>query len=561
MHHDDPSRVGGLGLVTVTPKSIFVLALMLSISFALVLRSRVPNTLQLIAHVVALAFLLPGLPGYLEQYPRFSTAWLHVGLVQAIIVHRHPIVGLDARFSWPGFFTAMAAVVGMANLGNALPLLRWAPLVFNLAYCLPVFVIARALLGSSPRAWMVTWLFILTNWVGQDYFSPQAFGYFILLACLAIVLIGLPRAGRPVGDKLLRGLLTRLGDPGTIVSVRLTRPQRVALIVIAMLASIALSMEHQLTPVALAIDLVALCLARQTSARFFTAAVVLSVLVWVGYGAYYYWEGHLIDRLTGGGGTQAVQTTVAARIVGSRAHEVVVYERILFAVGVWLVAGAATIRGFLRRRPLPLAAIVLGLASFLTLAVQSYGGEGTLRIYLYTLPFMLILIVGGFSDLFPRHKLRTVAVIAVASTAIVPLEFIARYGNEQFEQITAGDVAPVRYAYSTALPGASLWTIAPNGVWGYQGYASYRYPEVNVTDYGSITAAHVLKRIGRNPRGSYLLITPGQIQDAVVNSGAPPDWADKLEARLAKNRAFRLLYKRDGGRLYEVIPQEGGANR
>ena len=403
---------------------------------------------------------------------------------------------------------------------------------------------------------MVAWLFILTNWVGQDYFSPQALAYFIFLACIAIVLIGLHRAGRPMGDRLLRGLISRIGSPRRLNSQRLTSTQQIGLMAIAMLASIALSMEHQLTPVTLVVDLIALCIARQTSGRFLTAAVFLSVLVWVSYGAYYYWEYHLFLRLLGGGGAQAVQTTVGSRIVGSRAHEVVVYERILFALAVWGVAALGTLRGVLRRAPVSLSALILAFVPFLTLAVQSYGGEATLRIYLYTLPFMLIAAVGGLADMFPRHRLFTVLVVAVISTLIVPFLLIARFGNEQFEQVTAGDVAPVTYAYSTALPGASIWALAPNGVWGYQGLAKYSYPVVTLPNYRSIDVEGLIKSIGRNPQGSYLLITPGQISYAIVNLGAPRDWGARLEARLAKNPDFRLLYRRFGGRLYEVEPSE-----
>lgn len=553
-HWDDPSRITSLGLISATPWVLYPLALMLSLSFALALRSRSPSAFALVAHFAALALLLPGLPGFLEQYPRFGTAWLHTGFVRAIIIHGKPIVGLDARFSWPGFFTAIAAVVGMAHLGSALSMLRWAPMVQNLAYALPVFITARAMLRSDRKAWVVAWLFLLTNWVGQDYFSPQGLAYFIFLGVLAIVISSLRRrGGRPLGGRRLAGLITRFGSTVPLDTEEPTVAIQCAMLVIAMLAVIALSMEHQLTPVALGIDLVVLALTRQTRANYFTVAVLISVVAWIAYGAFTFWQGHLYSTLFGSGGASAVQATVTSRIGGSVGHEIVVYERLLFAAGVWLLAAAATLRGLRRRAPVPLAALALALGPFVMLAVQSYGGEAGLRVYLYTLPSMLIIAVAGFADGFPRRSLRTVTALTLASTLLVPFLLIARFGNEKFEQITSGDVAAARYVYSVAPPGSAIGSVSLNALVGYQGLASYAYPPHDEPgDFAFTTPQQILRGLGHNRRGVYLLITPAQVEYAVINDGLPADWAEKLEAKLATNSNFKLLFNRFGGRVYKV---------
>jgi hypothetical protein len=551
-HYDNPAKVGGLGLITVTPWPVYAIAFTLSASFAMLLRSQALDQKALVAHVLALGFLLPGLPGLLEAFPRFPTAWLHVGFIQAIIVHKHPIVGLDARFSWPGFFTGVASLVGMAHMKSALPLLRWTPLIFNLAYALPVFIIARLLL-TERRGWLVVWFFILTNWVGQDYFSPQGMGYFIFLSCLALLLFGFHRHALPIGGRRLRPLLMRIGEPLRVDMSSPSATQRVGLLAILMLAVIALSMEHQLTPVVLAVDIIALVIARQASARFFAAAVVVSVLVWISYGATTFWAYHL-SNLFGSGGTQAVQSTVTSRLGGSRAHELVVYERLAFAFGLWLVAALATLSGFIRRSPVSWSALLLASVPFVVLAAQSYGGEVGLRIYFYTLPFMLIIIVGGFADLLPRRSALTAWVIALISTGIVPFLLIARFGNEQFEQVTGGDVAAAQYVYSVASPGATIGAVAPNAVLGYRGLAAYHYPSLAFENDEDLTPKQVLAGIKQNTLGTYVLVTPAQIENQVVNDGDPADWGTKLEARLAKNRRFKLLFHKFGGYVYEIKP-------
>jgi hypothetical protein len=555
-HHDNPAAVGGLGLITVTPWPVYPIAFMLSTSFAMLLRSRAPNQKALAAHVAALGLLLPGLPGLLEQFPRFATAWLHVGFVQTIIAHKHPIPDLDARFSWPGFFTGVASVVGMAHLKSALPLLRWTPLVFNLAYALPVFIISRAMLRGF-RAWLVVWLFILTNWVGQDYFSPQGLGYFLFLSCLALLLFGFHRHAPPLAGRRLRPLLMRIGGPLRVDMRSPSTVQRVGLLTILMLAVIALSMEHQLTPVVLAVDIIALVVARQASGRFFAAAVVVSVLVWISYGATTFWAYHL-SNLFGSGGTQAVQSAVTNRLGGSAGHELVVYERLAFAFGLWLLAALATVVGFVRRSPVSWSALLLALVPFVVLAAQSYGGEVGLRIYFYTLPFMLIIVVEGFADFLPQRSALTALVIAVIATGLVPLLLIARFGNEQFEQVTAGDVAAAQYVYSVASPGASIGAVAPNAVLAYRGLAAYYYPSLTFEDDADMTPNQVLSGIKQNPFGTYLLITPAQIENQVVNDGDPADWGTKLEARLAENPRFKLLFHRLGGYVYEIEPASVG---
>ena len=78
--------------------------------------------------------------------------------------------------------------MGSTGLPGAVGFLRWAPLVFELLYLPPVLVIAR-FSGAGVRAgWLGVLLFYATNWIDQDYFSPQALNYLFYLVILATVL-------------------------------------------------------------------------------------------------------------------------------------------------------------------------------------------------------------------------------------------------------------------------------------------------------------------------------------------------------------------------------------
>ena len=268
-HHANPNAVGAWGLITVTPWPIFLIAAVLSVSFFALLRVSSHNALALCAHIFALALLLHGLPSLLEQEPRFSTAWLHAGFVSQIIEHKQLLTALDARFSWPGFFTSVAAVLGIDGQGSAVPLLRWTPLVLNIAYVLPVYIIARTLLQSRTRAWLVIWLFLLTNWVGQDYFSPQGASYFLLMAIMAILVYAFAGSGEVPGLRLLPARVSQMVKRDEAGITNLTTGQQGGLLLVLLVASIALNMSHQLTPVILALDVTVLVLARRCSLRYF----------------------------------------------------------------------------------------------------------------------------------------------------------------------------------------------------------------------------------------------------------------------------------------------------
>ena len=52
---------------------------------------------------------------------------------------------------------------------------------------------------QDPRLiWTALWLFCLGDWVGQDYFSPQACAYFLYLVVIAVSLRWYSSSGVPL---------------------------------------------------------------------------------------------------------------------------------------------------------------------------------------------------------------------------------------------------------------------------------------------------------------------------------------------------------------------------
>jgi hypothetical protein len=559
-HRVAPAGVGAWGLITVTPWPVFISVAALSVSFAAMVRRPCNNTISLGAHVLALALLLHGLPSLLEREPRFATAWLHVGFVSAILEYHHPLGALDARFSWPGFFTAIAALVGMTGAGSAVVFLRWTPLALNIAYLLPVFVIARALLASRIRAWLVLWLFVLTNWVGQDYFSPQGVAYFFFLAILAVLAYAFTESRKPPGVELLPGRLRRVVTPPLRAGASHSRAQRMGLLLAVTAAAGALGMSHQLTPVVLALDVTVLVLARQCSARYLPLLLWLMVIGWLSYAAVDYWSGHL-GTVFASGGSSSVSANVNGRFKGSAAHVDVVYLRVLYSVLVWLFALAGLVWAWRRKRAVNLTVLLLAVVPLPLVLAQSYGGEAQLRLYLYTFPFMLMLGIGALPGSVTLVSRRTAFALAIATPLMAGILLVARFGNEQFEQITPDEVTAAERMYEMVPKGATLVAITPNVVWRYRRFDSYTYRPNTFDEFELGTPRAILNVMGTNPIGSYLLITRAQTTYASVSYGLSANWGMQVEQRLSAQPQFHLIYQNPDARLYQVstgVPAPAG---
>jgi hypothetical protein len=560
--HVMPAAINGYGLISVVPFLVWLALAALAISFALHVSAPTPSPARLAAHLVAWVLLLHGLPGFLEQEPRFGAAWVSVGFVDAFITHGHPYTAVDARFSWPGFFTTAAAFVGMNDWKSALPLLRWAPVVSNLLYALPIFVIARLSLRSTRTPWIVVWLFVVLNWIGQDYFSPQGFAYFLFLAIIAVVLSGFSRVEdsqlvriRLATDWLhrrvpsrLRGRLTQTSASSFRSESDLTADQATGIFAIVFAATFALVMAHQLTPYVLALDIAALVLARRCRLTLFPAIIIVLLAAWLSYAASAYWVGHLAD-LFGSGGASSVSSSLSNKLAGSTSHLVVVYVRVLVALVVWTLTAAACLRSYIRRRPIDLATVLLAFAPLPLVVLQSYGGEAQLRLYLYTLPFMLCLLIGAISASAKRWSWPRLSGFVLATGVLVPAFLITRFGNEIFEQVRPDEVTAAQALYRLAPKGSTFVALMPNGItWEFKDVADYTYDANAPLE----TPSAVLRAIGAHNAPAFVILTTGQIEYAITQEGVPANWGSTVNQRLAASPDFKLIYSNPDAWIYRV---------
>jgi hypothetical protein len=203
----------GFGLVSVLPAAFWAAAAVLMVSFCWIV-VRAPGRWPVLgAHLLTLVVILHATPAIVYGTLRYSWAWKHVGVVDYIIHH-----GIDFNLGgvlgvyqgWPGFFALNAFLTSGGGLQSALSYAPWALVVNDLLWLGPVLLIARAFTADWRMIWITAWVFELGNWVGQDYFSPQAFAFFLFLTVIAICL-------RWLGDDRprphwLRAGLARMAD-------------------------------------------------------------------------------------------------------------------------------------------------------------------------------------------------------------------------------------------------------------------------------------------------------------------------------------------------------------
>ncbi|MFC3850164.1 hypothetical protein ACFORJ_08300 [Corynebacterium hansenii] len=339
----------------------------------------------------------------------FGTGYVHVGFADAID-HRGALLrGFDARFSWPSFFTAVAAIGAWAGLPDTSAMVVYHPAVLMACYLPAIAVIGRALTGSARVGWLGALLFVFANWGQQDYFSPQSTALLLYLAVTAVVLHEMsltwrdpavaPAAGTTggEGDVVKRGRIRR-GAAAFAAMVRRTPAAppgwtgRTVLAVEALLLLLAAALvtQHQLTPVALIIALGAWSLLGRTRHRGLWFGVGVVFAAWFAFGAYDWWTGHLGILLEGlGKPDQALASGLADRVRGDATY--VAMQR--FRIG-WsaILAAGAFIGWLLLRGRFPLAAAAVPVIAPASLVLgQSYGGEMVLRVFLYASPFFAVL--------------------------------------------------------------------------------------------------------------------------------------------------------------------------
>jgi hypothetical protein len=559
----DPSKIGSYGLIQALPAGYYIGLGAVFLAFPLTWRARGASRLEFPVAIIAQVILLHGAPAIVEPLPRFPSAWLLAGFTDFVGGQGRVLPLVDARFSWPSMFSGVAILARAGGLPTATVLLKWWPVALNLACIPPLYLLAKTVLGSPKRALLVAWLFPLANWVGQDYFSPQSVAFLLYLVLLCVVL-GPLGAKAPLLWRRARVPEGRAPAGYFGYQEERTLSQTIVLFVTLLVLVFALATGHQLTPIFAVVTVMALSLSGRTSLRVFVFLMGTITLAYICYGAFAFWAGHTTKVFGGLGQIDAnVASNVSSRLTGSHAHRLVTRVRLLNAASIWGLGTLGLIFGR-RLKTDRLSAAVMMFAPFSILLVQSYGGEGGLRIYLISLPGILCLVallltafrgrpdeadptsIAGF-----RPGLIHATSAFILPVMLVPLFLLSRWGNEAFEQTRPNDLATVQALYRLAPPGATLLAMDQHLPWRFTAVDKYDYRFSSFNDFVASNVSGIQRHFKSNPHGGFIVITTGQIEFGIQTYGLAPDWAQASEKALTSSGLFKLVYSNPDGRIYQ----------
>jgi hypothetical protein len=555
-----------LGLVAVLPYPYWAGVLLLNIAFVVALRGDAAGParrLVMLWLVVVLVLVLFGTAAFVTDVPRGEVAFRHLGIADALSGMQGIDPDIDAYFNWPGFFAFLATVLKATGL-DPVSVALWAPVLNVGLWLAAIGVVMRYLTSDPRRRWLVLWLFCLGNWQDQDYLSPQAFGFFLYLVVIALVL-GPLAAQAPKFRGFRRADLAawwRGRSPAE------PRPgHRVGALAVTLLLVVVIIASHQLTPFMVLIAITALTLAGRVWPGRLPLIIGVMLALWLAYPASAYLAGH--PPLAGAGLQGAVQANVVDRVSGTAGHMLVVQLRVVLTVVLWALAAAGAARDW-RSGRLDTRVILLAITPLLLFPVQSYGGEMLIRISLFALPFTAM---QACSVLLPaqgrrqagkqerpltRPSIWASGALVLTCLLLAVLTVTGRFGNARFDVFTDGEIAAVDAVQRLAPHGAAIISAAHPTPWRSESYLEHRYRTIEDLcphDLSAATCGPLVYGYARhNPAGAYLLLMRSTEASLVLTGESSARGFDELEDWLGQQDGVQLEFSNADARVYKVGP-------
>lgn len=365
--------------------------------------------------VVVLVTALALTPALLYDYPTVTSAARHVGVAQVIsqIGGVDPAQGIYHR--WPALFAGSATIWDVGGVTNPLSWSRWWPVLVNPVAALGVRALAERILVatrigpvSSYRLWLGAAVFAVANVLGNAYFSPQS-TCFVL--ALVVLLLAVPTTSSAVG----RGKALRL----------------TGLTVVAF----AITVTHQLTPYLILPALFVLIVFRLIRPWYVLLLVGIPAVGWAL--ANFSILGQFINL---GALGKATANAAPPSHGGNLGYRALTDFAIYTPMTLFLVIGAAATFIALRHRGrLRWALLACAAGPALLFAGNNYGNEALFRAALFSLPWIVTLLVSG------RWQLRgRLPVFGAALLVGVAVFCVGTYGMDWYRVIRPGTVQAVQ---------------------------------------------------------------------------------------------------------------------
>jgi hypothetical protein len=553
--------IGSYGiLANANPWYVLGLALLLGGALMELYRDK-PSGWVLGGYLVGLIVAIHAtVPVVYHGIPEYAWVYKHIGVAQQLGLYGRVTDTANIYQQWPALFAAVAAVSSLAGV-TPLTFAAWAPLAFELADALLLLGVFRLLAGDRGTLagrrlpWLALLLYEgLVAWVGQDYLSPQAFGFLLWLGIVTVVVRWLlapaPAAGRIAVVARVRGfLLAGRPDPPAVSAA-----QRLLAVVLIAVAYFAIVAAHQLTPYLAIAAIVVLALL-----GVLWRGWLLALLFVVVAGGFLVPRYGLISHQFGGlfSGGDIFENASGVKGIARRAAEERTAQVVqLLAALMWLGAAAAIAA---RWRSLGRVAVpaVLAFSPFLMLGAQSYGGEAIYRVFMFSAPWCALLIAGLLLE--PARAFAWRAALAAAACAVALAGGLqGLYGPVAVDAFTPAELAASRWLYGHAPPGSVLVLAADNFPALEVGdYASYDLqvipadPQFGASWLDEASVPQVEQWIGSLGNGSAYVVFSRSMAEYASYFGYPTGYGQLANA-VRGNSAWQLVYRNADVAIYRI---------
>lgn len=549
----DLGSLGGWGLAEVLPASAWLALTCAVIACAIEVCRTTPRPRLLTVLTGVLILTTTGLPSVVEPAARTNVPWVMSGFIDAVARDGTLVQGVDARFSWGGFFALWAWIRSAAGVPDLDVVLLWAPPVYVAIWAAGVFAIARSLLGGMRAPWVATWLFCGANWIEQDYLSPQATGITLCLAVLACAFgpLALPPARVAAVEgrrrRPMRAIAARFAP---LTPPRTTPNQTLLLWMMVVVCELALVMTHQLTPFSFGAQLFLLVMARRLWRPHLVWFLGLATITWIVLGAQEFWTSQmLLATSTVGDPGGAVSSALTDRLIGDTGQLTVKVGRVVVAVCVWSLAIVGAIVRWRRERDIVIVAMAFVPAALVL--GQSYGGEVLLRVFLYGLPLLAVLCVEALRPVARRWRRATRPALGMAMIVLFASLVVIRGGNDAYSIVYPDQVALVREVLAAAPADSKVVGLRNQGPL----YLA-RVGEVRQTT-GSAGCSNLGNDVSRCVAADLpdvILVFPQMAMEGTLVYGMPPDWAEVAVAQLTQSGQYAVS-RRSGPNVVLTLRQ------
>ena len=538
-------KMNDLGLVSVLPATYWVCLVLVTLSFGWWLRRPNARPLFLAAHFIVLLAVLHATPGLLYGSPLYSWAWKHVAITDFVIAHHgvyihQAIPSLVAYQDWPGFFTLSALLTSGSGFASALGIATWGPFINELLYAGPLLLIFKTFTLDRRIYLTALWLFYLGNWIGQDYFSPQGYAYFLYLVVIAICL----KHFRSDRLKWAPGeaLLDRYG-------VTFDSTHRPAYYAVVVALTVAMASSHQLTPFILVSSLFLLAFSRRLHYRSLPFVVSFVTIGWIAFAGRTFVQDNLPGLIRSFG--LLLSNASVHQVNGWYASpEEILVSKIDRLLTVLIIVLAVV--GYLRNRIAGqrqgwLKALLLLISPMFALAANNYGGEIVFRVLLFSLPFLALY---GASALQPAGRktgsqladISRIAVLAVMAVGFI----VSNYGNDRAYYFPQQEISGLNALYNSIPKGSFVIGLVGNNPWPLENYNNFNYywfTQVSSKAVAELQANPVKTLVHDMSwyKHSYFVLTSSDIAEIQTMGLMPQDEPQQIENDLFRSNQFRVV--------------------